>query len=81
MTSREKSPPPDVTDWEADPRPFSEIAKAWPKIHEKTRAWAAAELRASTETYDKWCDGRRTPTPEGTVRRLMTLIDRQHRPK
>lgn len=61
-------------DYEADPRPFAEVAKAWTKDVRATRARAAGLLGVSTVTYNRWCDGSRRPDLEVTVRKLMTYI-------
>lgn len=64
-----------MIDYETDPRPFAEIAKAWPKDRGWTRNQAAAELRVPRTTYDGWCAGR-PAMYEAALRRLMTLIGR-----
>lgn len=62
-------------DWEKDKRPFSDCLRAWhAQPHIGGRDSAAAELRVPRSTYDGWCAGR--STAEGTIRRLMTLIDK-----
>jgi hypothetical protein len=66
---------PEPHDWEADPRPLADCLKAWHAARGWTRNRAAAELRAPRSTYDGWCAGRPAGF-EGTIRRLMTLLDR-----
>lgn len=65
----------DAHDWEADPRPLADCLKVWHKANGWTRDQAAAELRVPRSTYDGWCAGRFRPA-EGSIRRLMALIDR-----
>lgn len=68
-------------DWEADPRPLSECLREWQVVLNGGREYGArkvgqAALRIrSADTYDGLCKGRPTPY-EGTIRRLMTMIDR-----
>lgn len=76
------TPPPSgetKRDYETDPRPFSEIAKAWAKDIRATRAQAAESLGVSIHTYNRWCDGSRVPDLETATRRLMTYIARDTR--
>lgn len=65
---------PEPRDWEADPRPLADCLKIWHAAHGWTRDQAAAEMRAPRSTYDGWCAGR-PAVLEGSIRRLMTLID------
>jgi hypothetical protein len=67
-------PLPEPIDWEADPRPFAEVCKAWAKAV-GSRDAAAHWLRVSRKTFDGWCDGRGA-SQEKMARRLMTLTDR-----
>lgn len=62
------------TDWESDKRPLGECLKSWHAKRGWTRDQAAEQLRIPRSTYDGWCAGRPAKL-EGTVRRLMTLID------
>lgn len=64
-------------DWEADPRPFSVVIKAWRDQHGWSRSRCAAELRAHPAALDAWFDGSRAPGQEKSIRRLMVLIDRE----
>lgn len=66
-----------MIDYGADPRPFSEVAKAWPKDVRATRAQAAGLLGVSIHAYNRWCDGSRVPDLEIAIRRLMTYIARE----
>lgn len=61
-------------DWEEDGRSLAECLKDWHRRPGWTRDTAAAELRVPRSTYDGWCAGR-APALEGTLRRLMTLIE------
>lgn len=63
---------PTAHNWETDPRPLSEILKAWRP--EMTRAQKADALRIPLNTFNRMCDGRPADREE-TIRRLMTLAD------
>lgn len=60
--------------WERDKGELGECLKEWHAAHEWTRDQAAAQLRVPRSTYDGWCAGRPAKL-EGSIRRLMTLID------
>lgn len=64
-----------MADWTTDPRPIAECLPAWELAHGWSGAEAARQLRAPYPTYRDWRTGRRKPSPEGAIRRLMTLID------
>jgi hypothetical protein len=62
-------------DWETDPRELADCLKAWHGRPGWSRQRAAEELRVPEPTYDTWCGGR-PATRERTIRRMMTLLDR-----
>lgn len=64
-----------MTDWLADPRPIPELLPEWEAAHGWSSAEAARQVGAPYATYRDWRDGRRKPSPEAMLRRMMTLID------
>jgi len=64
-----------TADWEADTRSIADCLPAWEAAHDWSGAEAARQLRVPYLTYRDWRTGRRKPSPEGAIRRLMTLID------
>lgn len=65
----------ELHDWETDPRPITELLPAWETAHGWSGAEAARQLRVPYLTYRDWRTGRRRPSPEGPIRRLMTLAE------
>ena len=65
-----------ATNWEIDPRPFATCLRAWRIRHGWGRVRAAAELRVSQSTHDRWCAGQ-VYNREAAILRLMTMIDQK----
>jgi len=61
--------------WETDPRGISECLIDWEAQHGWSGAEAARQLGAPYLTYRDWRGGRRKPSPELMLRKLMRAID------
>lgn len=71
-----------MPDWETDHRPLADCLKEWQTALNGGQRYGARKVGqealriTSADTYDMMLKGRSTPY-EPTIRRLMTLIDRQ----
>ena len=65
-----------MTDWTTDPRPIPELLPEWEAQHGWPSMEAARQIGAPYLTYRNWRDGRRKPSPETMLRKMMVLLDR-----